>query len=47
MRVYNPQAHFGECDHMWVADPGPQTDKSHAMAKEFIARQLAKLRKAA
>jgi acetyl esterase/lipase len=32
---------FAGCGHMWVADPGPQTDKAHAMAKAFIARQLA------
>ncbi|MES2562663.1 MAG: alpha/beta hydrolase [Pseudomonadota bacterium] len=38
---------FKDCDHMWVADPGPQTDKAHEMAKEFIARQLQALRKAA
>lgn len=38
---------FKDCDHMWVAEPGPQTDKAHAMAKDFIARQLRALRKAA
>lgn len=38
---------FKDCDHMWVADPGPQTDKAHAMAKDFIARQLQAFRKAA
>ncbi|HEX2826853.1 MAG TPA: alpha/beta hydrolase [Burkholderiales bacterium] len=32
---------FAGCGHMWVAEPGPQTDKAHAMAKAFIARQLA------
>jgi len=32
---------FEGCGHMWVAEPGPQTDKAHAMAKAFIARQLA------
>jgi acetyl esterase len=38
----------GSCDyrlfenavHEWVAEPGPQTDKAHEVAKEFIARQL-------
>ena len=32
---------FEGCGHMWVAEPGPQTDRAHAMAKAFIARQLA------
>ena len=31
---------FEGCGHMWVAEPGPQTDKAHAMAKAFIAKQL-------
>ena len=31
---------FPGCGHMWVADPGPQTDRAHAMAKAFIAKQL-------
>jgi acetyl esterase/lipase len=31
---------FPGCGHMWVAEPGPQTDRAHAMAKAFIARQL-------
>src|SRR5688572_9094478 len=31
---------FEGCGHMWVADPGPQTDRAHAMAKAFIAKQL-------
>jgi hypothetical protein len=32
---------------MWVADPGPQTDKAHAMAKAFIAAQLGVVRQPA
>ena len=31
---------FPGCGHMWVADPGPQTDRAHEMIKAFIARQL-------
>jgi acetyl esterase len=38
---------FEGCDHMWVADPGPQTDKAHAMAKAFIAAQLGVVRQPA
>jgi acetyl esterase len=34
---------FEGCGHMWVAEPGPQTDKAHAMAKAFIAKQLSAL----
>jgi alpha-beta hydrolase superfamily lysophospholipase len=29
---------FEGCEHEWVATPGPQTDRAHAMAKAFIAR---------
>ena len=32
---------------MWVAEPGPQTDRAHAMVKAFIARQLSRERVAA
>jgi len=32
---------FPGCGHIWVADPGPQTDEAHAMVKAFIARVLA------
>jgi len=32
---------FEGCGHIWVADPGPQTDRAHAMVKAFIARALA------
>ena len=28
------------CTHEWVAQPGPATDRSHAMLKTFIAQQL-------
>jgi acetyl esterase len=31
---------FENSVHEWVAEPGPQTDKARAVAKEFIARQL-------
>jgi acetyl esterase/lipase len=29
---------FENCDHMWVAEPGPQTDRAHEMVKEWIAK---------
>jgi acetyl esterase/lipase len=32
---------FEGCEHEWVAHPGPQTDRAHAMVKAFVARQLA------
>ena len=31
---------FEDCQHEWVATPGPQTDRAHEMAKAFIARQV-------
>jgi len=31
---------FAGCEHMWVAQPGPQTDRAVEMVKAFIARQL-------
>jgi alpha-beta hydrolase superfamily lysophospholipase len=31
---------FEGCEHLWVAEPGPQTDRAHEMVKAFIARQL-------
>jgi acetyl esterase/lipase len=31
---------FDGCVHEWVAKPGPQTDRAHAMVKDFIARQV-------
>ena len=38
---------FKGCEHMWIAEPGPQTDRAHEVLKAFIARQLRALRKAA
>jgi acetyl esterase/lipase len=32
---------FEGCHHLWVADPGPQTERAHEMVKAFIARNLA------
>ncbi len=31
---------FEDCEHEWVAKPGPQTDAAREMVKAFIARQL-------
>ncbi len=31
---------FDGCEHEWVAQPGPQTDRAHEMAKNFIARHV-------
>ncbi|HUF82801.1 MAG TPA: alpha/beta hydrolase [Burkholderiales bacterium] len=38
---------FPGCGHMWVAEPGPQTDRAHEMIRAFIVRQLGQLRQAA
>ncbi|HKQ27437.1 MAG TPA: alpha/beta hydrolase [Burkholderiales bacterium] len=38
---------FQDCEHEWVAKPGPQTDRAHEMVKHFIARNLTALRRAA
>ena len=38
---------FEGCEHEWVKDPGPMTDKAHEMVKAFIARNLGALRRAA
>ena len=38
---------FEGCGHMWVADPGPQTDRAHEMIRAFIAKQFRALQKAA
>lgn len=38
---------FEGCDHMWVHDPGPQTDRAHEMIRAFIAKQLRALQRAA
>ena len=29
---------FENCDHMWVAEPGPQTDRAHEMLKDWIEK---------
>lgn len=31
---------FPGCGHIWVAEPGPETDRAHAVVKDFIARSL-------
>jgi acetyl esterase/lipase len=31
---------FEGCEHEWVAQPGPQTDRAREMVKAFIAQQL-------
>ena len=31
---------FAGCEHLWIREPGPQTDRAHEMVKAFIARQL-------
>lgn len=38
---------FAGCEHMWVATPGPQTDRAAEVVKDFIARQLSALQRAA
>jgi acetyl esterase len=38
---------FKGCEHQWIADPGPETDRAHEILKGFIGRQLTALRKAA
>ena len=38
---------FAGCEHLWVREPGPQTDRANAMVKAFIARQLHRRRLAA
>ena len=38
---------FAGCEHMWVKEPGPQTDRAVEMVKTFIARQLHSRRLAA
>ena len=29
---------FENCDHMWVAEPGPQTERAHEMVKSWIQK---------
>jgi len=36
---------FLGCEHRWVAQPGPQTDRAIEVIKSFIGRQLAKLQR--
>jgi hypothetical protein len=31
---------FAGCQHLWVREPGPQTERAHEMVKQFIAKQL-------
>ena len=31
---------FDDCQHEWVARPGPQTERAYEMAKAFIARHV-------
>ena len=31
---------FKDCEHRWVATPGPQTDRAYEQIKAYIARQL-------
>jgi acetyl esterase len=38
---------FEGCEHEWVKDPGPMTDKAHEMVKSFIARNLRNVHQAA
>jgi acetyl esterase len=38
---------FAGCEHMWVKEPGPQTDRAVEMMKSFIAEQLQAQRRAA
>ena len=38
---------FEGCSHLWVLEPGPQTDRAHETLKAFIARQLHSLQQAA
>jgi len=34
---------FDGCQHEWVAQPGPQTDRAHEMVKAFVAHQWSAL----
>jgi len=38
---------FKGCEHMWIQDPGPQTDRAHEVLKAFIAKQLRAMQRAA
>jgi acetyl esterase len=38
---------FAGCEHLWIREPGPQTDRAYDTLKVFIARQLNAKRMAA
>jgi acetyl esterase len=38
---------FAGCEHLWIREPGPQTDRAYDTLKTFIARQLSAKRLAA
>jgi acetyl esterase/lipase len=38
---------FAGCEHLWIREPGPQTDRAYDTLKAFIARQLKAKRLAA
>jgi acetyl esterase/lipase len=38
---------FAGCEHLWIREPGPQTDRAYETLKAFIARQLRTKRLAA
>lgn len=38
---------FAGCEHLWVREPGPQTERAYETVKAFIARQLKAKRLAA
>ena len=38
---------FAGCQHLWIDDPGPQTERAYETLKQFIARQLKTKRLAA
>jgi acetyl esterase/lipase len=38
---------FAGCEHLWIREPGPQTDRAYDTLKAFIARQLGAKRLAA
>jgi acetyl esterase/lipase len=31
---------FAGCEHLWIREPGPQTDRAHETVKAFILKQL-------
>ena len=31
---------FAGCEHLWIDEPGPMTDRAHDTVKHFIAKQL-------